>query len=222
MDPISRQGLERLGSVLAERLGPPCEAGEQGVCACAEPLRRQVCRSITSIDAYLVSLQAGERTAVGLREQALDLWRDLERIASAGAEREAPESGAGVPVSPSPPLEEEAVPPCLTSEAVRVGGAFVCSFTGDMILDSEPVAARALDAALGRRPVLLAVDLAGVELFTSTGLNLLLGARRRALADGVRLVLVAPSRRTLRVLELTDTAGLFDVHATIEDALRDT
>ncbi|MFF2545135.1 STAS domain-containing protein [Kitasatospora sp. NPDC058063] len=110
--------------------------------------------------------------------------------------------------------------PCLTSETVQVGDVLVCAFIGDMILDSELVAARALTAALGRRPVLLAVDLAGVELFTSTGLNLLLGARRRALADGVRLVLVAPSRRTLRVLELTDTAGLFPVHATVEDALR--
>ncbi|MGW2250228.1 STAS domain-containing protein [Kitasatospora sp. NPDC001660] len=109
--------------------------------------------------------------------------------------------------------------PCLNSETVRVGHALVCSFAGDMILDSEPVAVRALNAALDQRPALLAVDLAGVELFTSTGLNLLLTARRRAMAEGVTLVLVGPSQQTLRVLELTETAVLFVVCATAEDAL---
>ncbi|MFI2612795.1 STAS domain-containing protein [Kitasatospora sp. NPDC018619] len=126
----------------------------------------------------------------------------------------------GVPPSSSRRLAQRAAQPCLRSRTVRVGDALVCCFDGDLTLDSEPVAAGALDAALRWRPALLAVDLARVELFTSTGLNLLLGARRRALADGVRLVLVAPSERTLRVLELTETAGLFAVHPTVGDALR--
>ncbi|MFF2950439.1 STAS domain-containing protein [Kitasatospora sp. NPDC057965] len=220
MDPMSRQGLERLTSVLAERLGPHCEGGDEGVCTCVDPLRRQVRRSITGIDAYLVSLEAGGRTVAGLRERALDLWRYLERIASARPERDAAGGGAGSLVPPSFQSDESTVLCCLTSETVRVGDALVCCFTGDMTLDSEPFAARVLGAALGRRPVVLAVDLAGVELFTSTGLNLLLDARRRALVEGVRLVLIAPSTRTRRVLELTETAELFPVHATVEDALR--
>ncbi|MFF3072235.1 STAS domain-containing protein [Kitasatospora sp. NPDC057904] len=112
------------------------------------------------------------------------------------------------------------MPPCLKSETVRVGHALVCSFAGDMILDGEPLAAQALNAALDQQPALLAVDLAGVELFTSTGLNLLLTARRRAAAEGVPLVLVAPRQQTLRVLEITGTAVLFAVYATAEDALR--
>ncbi|MGW4892960.1 STAS domain-containing protein [Kitasatospora sp. NPDC004240] len=107
---------------------------------------------------------------------------------------------------------------CLKSETVRIGGALVCSFAGDMILDSEPGAAQALTAALDQRPDLLAVDLSGVELFTSTGLNLLLVTRRRALAEGVPLVLIAPSRQTARVLELTGTTALFPVRATVGDA----
>ncbi|MFJ9773652.1 STAS domain-containing protein [Kitasatospora sp. NPDC101157] len=110
--------------------------------------------------------------------------------------------------------------PCLKSETVRFGEALVCRFAGDMILDSEPVAAQALNAALAQRPGLLAVDLAEVELLTSTGLNLLLTTRRRAMADDVRLVLVAPSERTMRVLDLTGTTDLFAVHPTVEDALR--
>ncbi|WP_051709637.1 STAS domain-containing protein [Streptomyces sp. NRRL S-350] len=110
--------------------------------------------------------------------------------------------------------------PCLKSETVRCGDALVCSFAGDMIIDGGPLAAEALGAALDQRPALLAVDLAGVDLFTSTGLNLLLEARRRALDDRIRFVLVAPSPRTVRVLELTGTAPLFPVHATAEDAVR--
>ncbi|MFH8386717.1 STAS domain-containing protein [Kitasatospora sp. NPDC018058] len=110
--------------------------------------------------------------------------------------------------------------PCLKSETVRVGDALVCSFTGDMILDSELVAAQALTAALDQHPGLLAVDLSGVELFTCTGLNLLLTARRRAMAEGIALVLIAPSAMSVRVLEITEAAALFPVHATGEDALR--
>ncbi|MER7666856.1 STAS domain-containing protein [Kitasatospora sp. NPDC096128] len=112
------------------------------------------------------------------------------------------------------------MPPCLKAETVRVGDALVCVFAGDLILDSEPVAAQALASALDRHPALLAVDLADVDLFTSTGLNLLLTSRRQAAADGTAFALVNPSRRTVRVLELTGTVGLFDVYAAVEDALR--
>lgn len=107
----------------------------------------------------------------------------------------------------------------LKSETARVGDALVCSFAGDMTLDSEATAAQALTAALDQHPDLLAVDLAGVELFTSTGLNLLLAARRRALDEGVALVLIAPSGMTLRVLEITETRPLFPVYDTPGDAL---
>lgn len=108
----------------------------------------------------------------------------------------------------------------MRSETLRIGDALVCVFAGDMVLDSEPVAALALTAALDSRPALLAVDLSGVELFTSTGLNLLLIARRRALAEGIPLVLVAPSPRTVRMLEITETDTLFTVRTTVDEALR--
>lgn len=109
---------------------------------------------------------------------------------------------------------------CLKSETVRVGDALVCSFAGDMTLDTEDIADLALAAALDHRPALLAIDLSGVEAFTCTGLNLLLAARSRALDEGVPLVLTAPSRQALRVLKLTETDTLFRVHATTHDALR--
>ncbi|MFE7564111.1 STAS domain-containing protein [Kitasatospora sp. NPDC057500] len=111
-----------------------------------------------------------------------------------------------------------AASPWLKCETLTAGAALVCRFTGDLSMDSEAEAAGALHSALDRRPAVLAVDLARVGLFTSSGLNLLLAARRRALAAGVRLVLIAPCPMARRVLELTDTAALFPVCATAEEA----
>ncbi|MGW2250229.1 hypothetical protein ACWCXH_08515 [Kitasatospora sp. NPDC001660] len=78
---MSREGLEQLRSMLAERIGAPCEHGADA--GRVEPLRRQVRHAVTGIDAYLSAVEAGSRTTMGLREQALDLWQGLGRIASA-------------------------------------------------------------------------------------------------------------------------------------------
>ncbi|MFF8772926.1 STAS domain-containing protein [Kitasatospora sp. NPDC015120] len=110
--------------------------------------------------------------------------------------------------------------PWLTCDTTRVGGTLVCRFAGDLSMDTEAQAAAALRLALDESPAVLAVDLAGVEFFTSSGLNLLLVTRRRALAAGVPLVLVAPCPMALRVLDLTDAAPLFPVHASAEEADR--
>ncbi|MFG2819585.1 STAS domain-containing protein [Kitasatospora sp. NPDC048365] len=219
MDPMSREGLERLRTVLAERIGVPVEHGPDP--GRVEPLRRQVLHAVTGIDAYLTAVEAGSPAVVSLRVQAVDLWQVLVRLA---AEPPEPVAAAAVvrvpPPSPVPRIEQDGGATCLRSETVRVGGALVCSFNGDMTLDSEHVAAWALSAALDQRPDLLAVDMAGVELLTSSGLNVMLTARGRAVDTGIPLVLVAPSRVTLRVLELTDTTALFPSCATTEDAVR--
>ncbi|MBD0694625.1 hypothetical protein BG452_02945 [Streptomyces sp. CBMA123] len=108
MDPMSREGLERLAVVLAERIGAPCESGEDA--GRAEPLRRQVRHAVTGIDAYLGAVEAGSCSAVGLRERALDLWDGLERIVAAlpahdtagTAGADVREGGNRVPVQPAP------------------------------------------------------------------------------------------------------------------------
>ncbi|GHF38296.1 anti-sigma factor antagonist [Kitasatospora xanthocidica] len=108
----------------------------------------------------------------------------------------------------------------LKSDTVAIGDALVCALAGDVTMDSEPIAAHALNAALDRAPSVLAVDLSRVELFTSTGLNLLLTLRQRTLGRPTALVLVAPSDMVRRVLEITETAPLFPVRATAEQAVR--
>lgn len=85
MDAMSREALERLTTALHERIGAPCAHGED--VARVEPLRRQVRHAVIGIDAYLSAVEAGNGAAVELREQALDLWVGLERIASVGPGR---------------------------------------------------------------------------------------------------------------------------------------
>ncbi|MFF2747785.1 hypothetical protein ACFVVA_19820 [Kitasatospora sp. NPDC058048] len=82
----------------------------------------------------------------------------MEHIASVRPERDIAEGAVGVSVPSNPRPEKWTVLRCLTSETVQVGDVLVCAFIGDMILDSEPVAARALTAALGRRPVHATVE----------------------------------------------------------------
>ncbi|MEV6206221.1 STAS domain-containing protein [Kitasatospora sp. NPDC051914] len=105
-----------------------------------------------------------------------------------------------------------------------VGDALACSFAGNLHLENEEQMGQALGEALGRRPTVLAVDLSAVRIFTSSGLNALLVARRAAHADGVALVLVAPSRSVRRVLEITEAHLVFPIRPTLEEAVdhRDT
>ncbi|WP_431683233.1 STAS domain-containing protein [Kitasatospora sp. KL5] len=108
----------------------------------------------------------------------------------------------------------------LRAGTVAVGGAVVCTFAGDIHLDTEGELRSVLVQALGRLPRVLAIDLSGVELFTSSGLNELIIVRTEAADRGVPVVLVAPSSGVRRVLELTDALGVFPVYATAEEAAR--
>jgi anti-anti-sigma factor len=95
--------------------------------------------------------------------------------------------------------------------------AVLCTFAGDLYMDNEDRVRRTL--ALARHPAVLAVDLSAVTLFTSSGLNALLSARRAALAHSVALV--APSRAVLRVLAITEADRVFATYPTLHEALRD-
>ncbi|MCU7826002.1 STAS domain-containing protein [Kitasatospora sp. DSM 101779] len=108
----------------------------------------------------------------------------------------------------------------LKSSTRRVGRAAVCVLAGDLHEGTAAEAQLALDTALGELPEVLVVDLSGVELLASGGLNALLRARTAAADRTVPTVLVAPSAGARRVLEVTETAGLFPVYATAEHAAR--
>ncbi|MFL6140239.1 MAG: STAS domain-containing protein [Labedaea sp.] len=99
-------------------------------------------------------------------------------------------------------------------------GCVVLTVTGEVDLLTTP----GLDAEItkqlsGNPPSTLVLDLTGVVFFGSSGLAALIRAATVAQERGVRLLLVASGRAVLRPLEVTTTASLFDVHATVDAAL---
>lgn len=101
-----------------------------------------------------------------------------------------------------------------------VGTVAVCTLAGDLVLDTEEQVRAALDEGLALAPRVLAVDLAGAEMFTSSGLNVLLLTRLATQECGVPVVLIAPSGVVRRVLQVTEAAGLFPVCTGVEEAGR--
>ena len=65
----------------------------------------------------------------------------------------------------------------------------------------------------------LVVDLTGVTFMDSTGLGVLVGARKRITDRGGRIVLVIDQDRLLKVLRVSALNQLFTVHRTLEEAL---
>ncbi|MFD0526687.1 STAS domain-containing protein [Kitasatospora arboriphila] len=125
------------------------------------------------------------------------------------------------PDRPSPPAGKRAAMSSeLKTSTRRIGPAVVCVFAGDLHQGTADEAQRTLDTALGDLPTVLAVDLSGVDLLASGGLNTLLRARIAAADLAVPTVLVAPTAAVRRVLEITDTVGLFPVYATAGQAAR--
>jgi anti-sigma B factor antagonist len=99
-------------------------------------------------------------------------------------------------------------------------GCVVLTVAGEVDLLTTP----ALDAEIGKQLIggslrTLVLDLNGVVFFGSSGLAALIRAASVAQEHGVRLLLVAAGRAVLRPLEVTTTANLFDVHATVDAAL---
>jgi anti-sigma B factor antagonist len=87
------------------------------------------------------------------------------------------------------------------------------SATGEIDVASAPELRRALleriDASdKGERVVL---DLREVSFIDSTGLGVLVGARRRAIDHGTQLILANPRPPTLRVIDITGLAALFEI-----------
>lgn len=79
---------------------------------------------------------------------------------------------------------------------------------GEVDSSSAPVLRQHLDAALDSDVSQLTVDLCQVSFLDSAGLCVLAGAYRRAVAQGVRMRVLASSRAVIRPLQIT---GLFEL-----------
>ncbi|MGC0314856.1 STAS domain-containing protein [Kitasatospora acidiphila] len=89
---------------------------------------------------------------------------------------------------------------------------------GELDLDTAGLLRDALERQVrSRRPYIL-VDCAGLRFCDSTGLSVILRARTAAQAAGGGLDLVAPRPALLRLLALTGTEEVFQVHASVAQA----
>ncbi|MET0136045.1 MAG: STAS domain-containing protein [Kibdelosporangium sp.] len=98
----------------------------------------------------------------------------------------------------------------------RAGTFTVLHLTGEIDLAAGSDVERALHRALDSTPSMLVIDLSGVTFLGSTGLAMLLEARKRATRTNIDLRLVAQQRAVLRVLEITGVASAFRIHASLE------
>ncbi len=65
----------------------------------------------------------------------------------------------------------------------------------------------------------LVLDLSAVESIDNTGLGQLLNCLHISESRGCALRLAAPSRRVMELLELTHLNSVFEIHATVEEAM---
>ena len=102
----------------------------------------------------------------------------------------------------------------------RHGDATVVEARGEVDVATAPALRAAVDGALDDGPAEVVVDLRGVTFIDSTGLGVLIGARRRCLDDGGDLRVVVTEPRILKVFEITGLADLFTIDASLEPAER--
>lgn len=105
---------------------------------------------------------------------------------------------------------------CDSSRLVRwlyreqVGGKeSVLVISGEVDTATAPRWQEELDRVLHARPSLVVVDLAGVSFMDSSGINLLVMARKRALAQDTRVIVRDPSSRVDRLLRMNGIRDLF-------------
>jgi anti-anti-sigma factor len=101
-------------------------------------------------------------------------------------------------------------PPQLTIRATHAGDTSTLTLTGEIDLVSSTRLNRELDTLLDRvpPPVRLRIDLADVAFMDTTGVAVLLKARRRALELDCRFVVSSTSPTIARLFEITGLAGL--------------
>ena len=101
-------------------------------------------------------------------------------------------------------------PPELTIRATDAGDTTTLVLEGEIDLLTSTQLNRELDTVLDRvpPPTRLRVDLAAVGFMDTTGVAVLLKARRRALEAGCRFTVKSASPTIQRLLEITGLASL--------------
>jgi anti-sigma B factor antagonist len=90
--------------------------------------------------------------------------------------------------------------------------------SGEVDIHTAPRLRQALDALIVAGAWKVVVDLQGVDFIDSSGLRVLLTARRRLEPNGGTLSLVCTQPRVLKVLEITGLLGSFPIYGSTDEA----
>lgn len=100
-----------------------------------------------------------------------------------------------------------------------VGRVAVVSASGDLDMLTAPQLRDAIEAALGKDPVGLIVDLTKVEFLGSAGMQVLMETHNQTDGTETRFAVVAEGPATSRPLKITGIADLIDMFSSLEVAL---
>ncbi|QKW06878.1 STAS domain-containing protein [Streptomyces sp. NA04227] len=100
------------------------------------------------------------------------------------------------------------------------GSSAVVTPAGELDHHTADLLREPLEACVDRGLSRLVVDCSRLEFCDSTGLNVLLGARLKAEAEGGGVHLAGMLPVVARVFEITGAEAVFTLHDTVEEALR--
>lgn len=109
----------------------------------------------------------------------------------------------------------------LRVEVRTEGRSEVVTVAGELDHHTAELLRAPLEEAIDQGRVRLVVDCSQLEFCDSTGLNVLLGARLKAEAEGGAVHLAAMLPVVARVFEITGADAVFTVHESLEAALAD-
>jgi anti-sigma B factor antagonist len=98
-------------------------------------------------------------------------------------------------------------------------GYVVVSVAGEIDAGTECALRDVLASVLARGVLRVVVDLAGVAFLASSGIGILMAARKVLAAEGGSLVLASPRGEVAQILSLTGVSELIPVAASVADAV---
>ncbi len=99
------------------------------------------------------------------------------------------------------------------------GAAQLLELTGELDAASAPALRERLAEVATRGKGPLVIDLSELNFIDSTGLSVLINAKRRLSRRGRGFALVCPAGHVRRILEVTQLLDTLDCHASREEAL---
>jgi anti-anti-sigma factor len=117
----------------------------------------------------------------------------------------------------------EPVAPRFGVETRADGHSAVLTLRGELDHDTAPLLRQRLDeifdAAGATATTVVVVDCSALDFCDSTGLNVLLTARLRAVEAGIGIRLAALRGHVVRMFEITGAGDVFSIHPDLADAL---